>query len=292
MAFADDLKAALDARLPGQVHYMDGWKKEWYRSSWAGKGGRPLALILHHTAGAATSSTNPDNPGNQHGANDGQVKYVNRHPSYGMPCSAFTLDRDGCVYVNAALPCYHAGEGSFRGTQWGQHGIPDDSANSYVMGVECIDKGQDTTFTTAMKKSLAALALALADACNWANTETLYLPRHKDWAPDRKVDIKYSNDAVQGWMDDYGSQYWDGVIPSYDGCMNAWADSTLANPQAWRIACRLADWGYYSGAPQPKGVQTYPIKAVQNYQKAKGYDVPIPGQYGPKLHEQLWGVSP
>ena len=292
MAFSDDLKAALQQRLGDKVHFMDGWGREWYRSSWAGAGGRPVALILHHTAGAATSSQSASHAGNQHGANDGQIRYVNRHPSYNQPASQFTLDRDGCVYVNACLPCYHAGEGSFRGTEWSGLGVPDDSANSYCMGVEIVDKGVEQTFTKAQKESLALLALACADACRWENTKTLRLPRHKDWAPDRKVDIKYSNNTVQGWIDTYGSRYWDGIVPTYEGCMNAWEDPDLANPQAWRIACRLADWGYYSGEPQPKGVQKYPIKAVKAYQKAKGFNVPVPGQYGPGLHKQLWGVEP
>lgn len=289
MAFADDLKDALDERV-SRVHYLDGWRKSWYRDSWAL--GRPQALILHHTAGAATDSQDPTHPGNQPGANAGQVNYVNRHPSYDMPCSAFTLDRDGTVYVNAALPCYHAGEGSFRGTEWAGHGIPDDSANSYCLGVEVVDKGQGTTFTKAQKVSLARLAAACAQASQWANTSTLYLPRHKDWAPDRKTDIRYSNASVQGWIEEHASTFWDGVIPTYEGCVNAWETPGLANPQAWRIACRLADWGYYSGEPQPKGVQQYPVKAVTAYQNAKGYDVPVPGQYGPNLHKQLWGVEP
>jgi hypothetical protein len=291
MSFDDDLRESLQQRIPAnRLHFLDGWRSEWYRSGWAG--GRPLALVLHHTAGAATSSQKKAHDGNQHGANDGQIDYVNRHPSYGMPASAFTIDRDGCIFVNAAWPCYHAGEGSFRGTEWASLGCPDDSANSYCMGVECVDKGQSTTFTVAMKQAVALLAVSLADACHWSNTGTLYLPRHKDWAPDRKVDLRYSNGSVQGWLEEHGT-LWDGVVPTFEGCMNAWNDPSLANPQAWRIACRLADWGYYhGGAPQPKGVQQYPAKAVVNYQQAKGYDVPTPGQYGPNLHEQLWGVSP
>ena len=291
MAFHDDLKAALDASGL-RVTYMDGWtKKNWYRDGWAGSG-KPVALILHHTAGAATSSTDPKNAGNQHGANDDQIRYVNRHPQYNMPCSAFTLDRDGCVYVNAAYPCYHAGDGSFRGTQWSSLGVPDGSANSYCLGVECVDKGQDLTFTQAMKDSLGLLAKACAKASGWKNTSTLYLPRHKDWAPTRKVDIKYSNDAVQGWIKEDTVGLWDGAVPAYDMCMDAWYDQTLANSQAWRIACRLADLGFYSGTPQPSGTQKYPVKAVQAYQEAKGYNVPVPGQYGPSLHQQLFGVSP
>jgi len=283
VAFSDDLKAALDRELPGQIHYMDGWKREWYRSSWAGNGGKPLALILHHTAGAATASKDPDNPGNQHGANDGQIRYVNRHPSYNMPASAFTLDRDGCVYVNACLPCYHAGTGSFRGTEWSSLGIPDDSANSYCLGVECVDKGIDKTFTPAMERSLAKLAKACAAACRWPDTSTLRLPRHKDWAPTRKVDIKYGNAKVQEWIA-MDAPYWDGKTPDIQGIYNAEADPNLRNPAAYRLACRLADLGY-GNPPQPQGEQGYPVKAMEKRAKSVGYDVIT---YGPNAHKEIF----
>jgi hypothetical protein len=265
---------------------MDGWKREWYRSSWASNKGRPVALILHHTAGAATSSTNPNHAGNQHGANDGQIKYVNRHPSYNMPCSAFTLDRDGCIYVNAALPCYHAGEGSFRGTEWSSLGVPDDSANSYCLGVECVDKGQEKTFTDAMKESLRWLAEACAEASGWKDTSTLYLPRHKDWAPTRKVDIKYSNSDVQKWMEAGGM--WDGKKPDIEGVFNAQNDSGLANPAAYRLACRLHDLGFFSGTPVD-GSQKYPAKAVGNWTAAQGWPVNPEGAYSPAAHDGIFG---
>lgn len=91
---------------------------------------------------------------------------------------------------------------------------------------------------------------------------------------------------------DSSVSWWDGQVPTYDGCIAAWRDPSLRNPQAWRIACRLADWGFYSGEPQPKGVQAYPVRAVNAYQQAHGYNVPEMGQYGPNLHRQLWGVEP
>jgi hypothetical protein len=285
MSFADDLKAALNAS-PLRVHYLSGWTSSWYRSSWAS--GKPVALILHHTAGAATSSQDPGHAGNQHGANQGQIDYVNRHPSYNMPASAFTLDRDGCVYVNAALPCYHAGEGSFRGTQWSSLGVLDDSANNDCLGVECVDKGQSTTFTPAMKEALAHLAVACAKACGWKNTSTLRLPRHKDWAPDRKVDIKYSNESVQDWIGKYTGTLWDGVVPALDGVFNA-QNFGYANPQAYRVAARLHDLGFYSGTPKPSGVQGYPAKAVAKWQASLGAPVNPPGAYSPDAHEELFG---
>jgi hypothetical protein len=286
MTFADDLKAALDKRIPtSQLHYVDGWKKSWYRDGWAA--GRPVALILHHTAGAATSSTSPDHAGNQHGANDDQVAYVADHPSYNMPCSAFTIDRDGCLFVNAALPCYHAGEGSFRGTQWSSLNVPDDSANSYCLGVECVDKGQSTTFTKAMKQTVARLAKACAEASNWKDTSTLRLPRHKDWAPDRKIDIRYNNATVQEWIEEFAGDLWDGTVPSVEGVFNA-MNHGYANPQAYRLACRLHDLGFYAGDPQPEGLQKYPAKAVGAAQESLGWPVNPAGGYSPELHDTLF----
>ena len=35
-----------------------------------------MALMVHHTAGAATSSTRASHPGNQKGANKGVINYV------------------------------------------------------------------------------------------------------------------------------------------------------------------------------------------------------------------------
>ena len=63
MAFDTDLKRALEKHIPAkQLHFHSTWKQQWYRSSWKGPGGRPVALILHHTAGAAGSSSNPALP--------------------------------------------------------------------------------------------------------------------------------------------------------------------------------------------------------------------------------------
>jgi hypothetical protein len=287
MTFADDLKAALGEKIPAaQLHYLDGWRGAWYRDSWAG--GVPVALVLHHTAGAATGSQDADHPGNAHGANDGQIDYVNRHPSYAMPASAFTLDRDGCLYVNAALPCYHAGAGSFAHTLWADLGVPNDRANDYCLGVECVDKGSGTTFTKAMKTTLARLAQACAIACDWPDTSTLRLPRHRDWAPDRKVDIKYANDTVQGWIADYGSPLlWDGHVPDPEGVYNAMNIVGLANPASYRLACRLADLGHFDGTPID-GAQAYPARAVTNWQKAAGWLPVILGGYSPAAHDGIF----
>ncbi len=52
------LQRALDKQLPGQVTYLVDWKKA-RTGRWLGPKSQPVALLLHHTAGAATESTDP-----------------------------------------------------------------------------------------------------------------------------------------------------------------------------------------------------------------------------------------
>jgi hypothetical protein len=199
MAYADDLERALKRELGPKVKFWKGWRGK-------GKGPfrrRPVALILHHTAGAATESTLARAPGNQTGANNGVVKYVANHPAFDVPCSNFCLDRDGTVYVMCANWTYHAGVGSFRGTRWASLGVPDNSANSVCLGVEIVSKGLKDDLTEAQWASLAALARACASASRWkGDTSTLRLPRHRDWTR-RKVDVKASNVKVQQKIKQY-----------------------------------------------------------------------------------------
>ena len=286
MAYSDDLRAALLARLGSQrTVFLRDWVKN-YTGAWK-PSGRPLGLMLHHTAAAATSSTDPAAAGNQRGANNGTINYIQNH--YRVPAANFTLDRDGTVYVHAAFPVWHAGEGTFRGKEpWSQLGVPNDSANRYLLGVEVMSKGQTKDFTRAQKESLALLIQACSDCSpDW---EPLWLknrPRHKDWTT-RKIDILYTNDEVKAWIDAY-TREWDGIVPNYDVLMAGSAGSSVANDDTWRLACRLADLGFFDGSPV-RGVQGYPRVAVKNWQAAQGYKAT--GNYGPKAHEMLFGVKP
>ena len=84
---ADKFKAALDGSGI-DLEWMSGWKNTWHgMSSWKGAKGNPVALMLHHTAGASTDSTDPKHKGNQCSADDGQVKFVHRHPEFKSPAS-------------------------------------------------------------------------------------------------------------------------------------------------------------------------------------------------------------
>lgn len=195
MAWAKVLQAALRKRLGDKVVFIDDWdkvrRKPWPRS------GVPVALMVHHTAGAATDSTNSQHPGNQKGANAGVIKYVQNH--FEVPAANFTLDRDGTVYVHSAWPVWHAGRGSFKGVKpFDKLGVSDNLGNDYMLGVEVVSKGLKRDFTKAQKVSLGKLANACKDAAGWKGFYRR-LPNHKTWAPNRKIDSRYSLLALRRW---------------------------------------------------------------------------------------------
>jgi hypothetical protein len=209
---------------------------------------------------------------------------------------------DGRIVILSYGDCWHSGDGGPWSGVAGKN-----SLHLVSWGIEIESLGTVKDITAAQKESVGRMLAALVSL----GMPRSNIHRHADWTDGtgpvggyplptrgRKIDtnksLGYTTDL---WVDECkkyqggssGGQYWDGVVPSYDGCIVAWEFLTLANPQAWRIACRLADLGYYSGKPQPKGVQSYPVKAVDKLQREKGWSVPVPGQYGPNLHSYLFG---
>lgn len=199
--FAARLEVALDKRLPGKVYYFDKWDDKLRGISWKRKG-NPVALMIHHTAGSATSSRLASAPGNQKGANKGVINYV--QSKFRVPAANFSLDRDGSVYVHCAYPVYHSGRGSFKGVdRFARLNIPDDRAADYLAGVEVVSKGLKKDFTQAQKESLGALANAMKEAAGWKGM-WMRLPNHKTWAPKRKIDSKYKLSTLRKWASKYG----------------------------------------------------------------------------------------
>jgi N-acetyl-anhydromuramyl-L-alanine amidase AmpD len=198
MAFHDELKIALVSTLgKRKVVFQSKWDRL-HSSRWRGAAAKPVALVLHHTAGAATDSTDPANPGNKKGANKGVIDFIQSH--YEVPAANFTLDRDGTVYVHAAYPIWHAGLGTFKNKKpWSSLAIPDNLGNNYMLGVEVVSKGLKKDFTEAQKESLVLLLKACAKASDWPNTNLVRRPRHKDWTT-RKIDIIYENAEVAVWI--------------------------------------------------------------------------------------------
>lgn len=78
---------------------------------------------------------------------------------------------------------------------------------------------------------------------------------------------------------------WDGVRPIYANVI-ASEQQGLANDAAWRVACRLADLGYFKGSPV-RGTQKYPVNAVRDFQAAKGVK-PADGKYSETIHDAIF----
>lgn len=198
MTYHADLQAALIKWLgKDKVVFLPGWDKKYRGIGWYGKHQKPVAMVCHHTAGANTDSTNPDHPGNQRGANQGVITYVAK--KFSAPASNFVLDRDGTVYVTTAYPCWHCGEGSFKGVPpYSSLGVADDRGHDFMLGVEVVDKGIGKTFTSAQKWSLGNLANACKEASGWRGLWKR-LPNHTTWAGRRKVDTRYSLSSLRLW---------------------------------------------------------------------------------------------
>lgn len=292
MTFSDRLRQSINTHVSGRVKYFKNWDKN-YTGPWQGPGGVPVALVLHHTAGAATSSQNPRHRGNKKGANNGVINYVQNH--FRVPAANFSIDRDGTLFVHAANPVWHAGRGKFRRlSRWRSLRVPKDQGNRWMLGVEIVSKGRSPDYTKAQIDTIVALARACRDAARWEGTGRKRLPRHKDWAPRRKIDIVYSNKQVQQWIKarpecaNASPVMWDGKTPRYMAILKSQGEG-IANFAAYRVACRLADLGFYKGTPRPKYEQKYPHKAVRNFQEALKIDVDEPGRYDAITHKKLFG---
>lgn len=86
---------------------------------------------------------------------------------------------------------------------------------------------------------------------------------------------------------DQPAPLWDGKVPDAEGIFNAQNDAGLANPAAYRLACRLHDLGMFSGTPV-EGSQKYPAGAVRNFQRSKAMKVNPEGAYSPEVHGMIF----
>lgn len=78
---------------------------------------------------------------------------------------------------------------------------------------------------------------------------------------------------------------WDGVVPYYDMLKDA-EKSGAATKATWRLACRLAELGFFEGTPAPQGKQAFPSKAVKNMQRYMGWEVT--DKYEPRTHKAIF----
>lgn len=155
---------------------VDGWQ---YRARGSGgyDGGRPWAVVWHHTA----SQTSPEN----------DVNYI----CYGCPDAPVAnlyLARDGVVWVCAGGATNTNGKGGpytvSRGT------VPLDRMNEYAVSVEMANSGLGEAWPQVQIDAAFALSLALTD---WLGLEPTDALGHVHWTPGRKIDPATAA-AVQG----------------------------------------------------------------------------------------------
>jgi hypothetical protein len=141
--------------------------------------------------------------------------------------------------------------------------------------------------------SFGHVAIAVGKSTNNKCLSNDYVRQGKiDYAP---RDFKRWNLHYAGWSAwtpfgalelDTTTTLWDGVTPSLDGCFRA-QNHSVANPQAYRLATRLFDLGFFVGTPV-KGTQKYPVKAVAAFQQSLGWPVAPDGAYSPEVHSLIF----
>jgi len=78
---------------------------------------------------------------------------------------------------------------------------------------------------------------------------------------------------------------WDGVDPYYDYLVDA-ERSGAKNKATYRLACRLAELGFYEGKPLPEGKQGFPSMAIKKMQDYMGWE--RTDRYMPRNHKAIF----
>lgn len=133
----------------------------------------PRGVIFHHTASGRNGGSAPSL---------GTV--LNGRPGINGPLCQVLIGRDGTVRVIAAGRANHAGEGGPI------IGVPKDSGNSFLIGVEVENDGVGEAWTPGLLQTcdtvFATLLLGL-------RRKSQMLIGHKEWAPNRKIDPARTN---------------------------------------------------------------------------------------------------
>lgn len=145
----------------------DNWQTR-ARSSGGYASGRPVCVMWHHTASATTP------------ANDAAYMC---ETSDSRPIANLLVARDGAVWVLAAGATNTNGKG--RSMTFSRGTVPADSMNTWAVGMEIANGGNDDPFP-------AVQIDACFDASNAINAHLGNLATdvagHVDYAPDRKID--------------------------------------------------------------------------------------------------------
>lgn len=164
--YLTDLASVIrNAGLP--VKEYSGWQSR-ARGSGGYESGRPTHIMCHHTASSSSQNGQPDADYIAEGSGD-------------APLANLYIDRQGLVWVLAAGATNTNGKG--RDT-WGG-GVPDDSMNSYAIGIEAGNNGTGEAWPTVQQDNYVRLVKALMAGYG---IPLGHVRAHFEWAPDRKID--------------------------------------------------------------------------------------------------------
>ncbi|MGH2788432.1 MAG: N-acetylmuramoyl-L-alanine amidase [Actinomycetota bacterium] len=145
------------------VKEVSGWRTRGRPYNFA-----PRGVIFHHTASNPAGGSAPALNTVTHGRSD----------LPGPLCNAL-VGRDGTVYVIAAGYANHAGTGGPF------NGVPQDSGNAYLAGVEVENNGLGEAWP---KRQLDACDVVFATLLIGMRRKAVWVCGHKEWAPGRKPD--------------------------------------------------------------------------------------------------------
>jgi hypothetical protein len=170
-----------------RVVEVDGWQDRGRPQRYD-----PQGVVEHHDA----SSTRSGNAG-------ALPIIVNGRPGIPGPLSQWQVGRDGTWYLVAAGRANHAGAGGPI------LGIPKDSGNRYLEGVEVANNGVDEPYSPQLHRSLdIGLACLLAEIRRSTTDRIVeWLLGHKTWSPRRKTDPRHGlswrqsrvRSVLRGW---------------------------------------------------------------------------------------------
>jgi hypothetical protein len=119
--------------------------------------------------------------------------------------------------------------------------------------------------------------------------------RNGNWGHQQHIHISFTTQGEQDGskfdlpiLTEGKSGIWDGKIPFFDILEDSIA-SGAKNKATWRLACRLAELGFYTGDPAPLYQQGYSKNAIRNMQDWMGWGR---SEYSEKTHKAIFGKVP
>lgn len=170
-------------------------------------------IVLHHT-------------GTKEGTINGVLDGLNKRADYAS-CH-YCVDTNGDVYKmgNDTDILWHAGVSSWNGLT---------DLNNHSIGIETIGPMSNGGFTDEQRKAVAELIKYLCDLHGLTADNVV---RHKDIAPQRKVDI--------------ADTFWNGVSPSWADWKKSIFAAEVEKPSSWAVPAFAAAkrFGYSDANPK------------------------------------------